>query len=169
MTNIPLTQEYLQSIFNYRNGFLYWRLPRPKIQVGNKAGCLKKYKSGDRYIMRIDDKLYLSSRIIFLYHKGYLPEFVDHENRNSLDDRIENLRPADRNQNNCNVTAHKNCTSKYLGVYYHKRERKWIAQIKTHGKQIQLGSFKIETDAALSYNKAAKQYHGEFANLNIID
>lgn len=169
MTNIIFTQDYLQSIFDYKEGFLYYKRIRPKIKIGDKAGSLKKYKSGDRYVIRIDKKLYLTARIIFLYHKGYLPVFVDHEDRNSLNDKIENLRPATRNQNNSNVTSHVNSTSKYLGVCFHKRDQRWTAQLKTNGKQIYLGSFKIESDAALCYNKAAVKYHGEFANLNIIE
>lgn len=65
-------------------------------------------------------------------------------------------------------------TSKYLGVSFRARKRKtvvyerWIAAIVIKGRDKCLGSFKNEIDAAMAYNKAAKQYHGEFANLNEI-
>lgn len=68
--------------------------------------------------------------------------------------------------------------SKYLGV--HKRvlwvkrlptghtvtSEHWIATIKVKQKIKRLGAFRVESDAALAYNKAALKYHKEFANLN---
>lgn len=168
MSNIQITQDLLRQYFNYKDGFLYRAIsPKPAF-VGKKASSLHRYKSGDRYTTSFLNKSYLSSRLIFMWHHGHMPEFVDHINRNQLDDRIENLRAADRNQNNSNVTSHKNCTSRFLGVYFKKRDNRWVAQIKTKGKQIELGYFKDENLAALAYNKAAVKYHGEFANLNII-
>ena len=169
MTNILITQELVKKYFDYKDGFLYRKISPKKSKIGQRSSTLHKYKSGDRYSTSLLNKNYLSSRLIFLYHKGYLPEFVDHKNNDQLDDRIENLREASREQNNSNVTSHKNCTSKYLGIHYHKRDLVWEAQIKTQKKQIYLGRFKIEKEAALAYNKAALKYHGEFANLNIIE
>lgn len=168
---IDITQELVREYFDYKDGFLYRKISPKKAFIGRKATSLHKYKSGDRRTTSILNRSYLSSRLIFLWHKGYMPEFVDHINNNQLDDHIENLREATRNQNNANVTSHKNCTSKYLGVYLKKRKNRkdrWVAQIKTQGKQIELGRFKEEGQAAICYNKAALQYHGEFANLNIV-
>ena len=42
----------------------------------------------------------------------------------------------------------------------------WLAIITVNKKQISLGRFKNEIDAARCYNNAAKKYHGEFAHLN---
>lgn len=62
----------------------------------------------------------------------------------------------------------KNSSSKYLGVGWHKVTQKWAAKIRVKGVDKHLGVFMCEDKAALTYNKAAVRYFGEFANLNII-
>jgi hypothetical protein len=92
---------------------------------------------------------------------------VDHKNRNGMDNRKANLRPATHSQNMCNKRKHpgkKN--SKYRGVYWKKSHRKWAALIGFQRKKINLGYFNNEIDAAKAYDEAAKKYHGEFACLN---
>jgi hypothetical protein len=105
---------------------------------------------------------------------------TDHKNRNTLNNQRSNLRNCSHSQNQQNKKA--KGVSKYLGVAWHvsknKRFRKktkdfviykssrWIAHITTNGKQIHLGRFQNEIDAARAYDEVAKQYHGEFANLN---
>jgi len=165
---IELTQEYIKSIFDYKDGILYWKIKpfRSSINIGDRAGC-PHIGNGNRYTIRINNKNYYASRMIFLYHKGYLPKIVDHENRIQTDDHIENLRDADYSTNGKNRNAKKNGSSIYLGVHLNRR-KDWIAAININGKQTHIGSFKIEENAALAYNRMAVMHHGEFANLNII-
>ena len=59
-------------------------------------------------------------------------------------------------------------SSKYIGVYWHKRNKWWECALKFHGKKIYLGGFKDENDAARAYNEGALKYFGEDAILNII-
>jgi len=95
---------------------------------------------------------------------------VDHRNRNTLDNRRENLRLATRSQNSCNSRIDKSkATSQFRGVQYWKRRGRWVAKIKHKGKETWLGSFDNEIDAARAYDDAAKKYHGEFARLNLPD
>jgi hypothetical protein len=91
---------------------------------------------------------------------------VDHKNCNGLDNRRENLRIATRAQNACNSRKRKNTSSRFMGVYFHKRGNKWGARLQHHGKDIWIGYFRSEVDAAHAYDKVAKKYHGEFARLN---
>jgi hypothetical protein len=49
------------------------------------------------------------------------------------------------------------------------RDKRFIAQIRSNGIHKNLGHFKCEKEAAVAYNKAAIEIHGEYANLNIID
>jgi hypothetical protein len=97
------------------------------------------------------------------------PEYllVDHRNNNTLDNRHANLRLATHSQNACNRPKISSKTSsRYIGVYFEKRTGRWTSKIRVNGKRLWLGRFKDELDAALAYDKAARQYHKEFARLN---
>ena len=91
---------------------------------------------------------------------------VDHINHNSLDNRKANLRICSQSENCRNKTSHKNSSSKYLGVSFNKKCKKWQYQICSNKKTIHLGLYINEIDAAKAYNNAAIKYHGEFANIN---
>ena len=97
--------------------------------------------------------------------------YVDHINRNGLDNRKANLRLATCAQNVINraIIKRENSPSKYKGVTWHKHAKKWHAQICYAGKHKTVGYFKDELEAAKAYDKAAKEYHGEFAVLNVPD
>lgn len=96
---------------------------------------------------------------------------VDHINGNSLDNRLCNLRICKQKDNMQNMKYRNspNRTSKYLGVYYNKRNNNWRSTFRFNGKQIEVGSFKTEIEAAKAYNEAALFHKGEFARQNIIN
>jgi hypothetical protein len=92
---------------------------------------------------------------------------VDHISGDGLDCRRLNMRLATRQQNLANRFKFSGkYSSKYKGVTWSKRDKKWIAQIMVNYKNIRLGSFVIEEDAARAYDKAAIQHFGEYARLN---
>lgn len=94
---------------------------------------------------------------------------VDHINHDTLDNRRSNLRIATQKQNNQNRKSVPNSTSKYRGVSWYNRDKRWVAKIGNGENQKTLGWFKDEILAALAYNKAALERYGEFANLNKIE
>jgi hypothetical protein len=125
------------------------------------------------YAARIDRKFrYGRTKTIFLHReimnapKGIL---VDHSNGESLDNRRDNLRLATHSQNMQNRRKRKNTTSRYAGVYFEKRRKKWTANININKKKIWLGRFDDEIEAAKAYDEAARKYHGEFARLNFTE
>jgi len=92
---------------------------------------------------------------------------VDHINHKGLDNRKANLREATHSENRYNRAKPSNpAQSKYKGVYWRKRNRKWQAQINFNKKRIYLGTFSDEIEAAKAYDRAARKYHGQFAYLN---
>ena len=121
------------------------------------------------------DKFYAVSRIetkfVYMHHLilGSNRQ-VDHRNGNGLDNRRGNLRFVTTAQNQMNKNKWiRECSSKHKGVSFRAgRSKGWYAYIIFAKKQISLGYFSSELDAAHAYNEAATKYFGEFANLNIL-
>jgi len=91
---------------------------------------------------------------------------TDHINGNRLDNRKCNLRVCTKNENAKNTSKRKNSTSKYKGVSWETRTKRWFCQIEVNKKSFFLGRFSSEEAAAEAYNEAALIHHGEFARLN---
>ena len=90
---------------------------------------------------------------------------IDRINNNGSYER-GNIRFVNRTDSNKNVRGHKNGTSKYKGVSWHRREQRWIAMIGYDYRNIYLGSFDSEVKAAHCYDRAALIYYKEYAYLN---
>lgn len=116
----------------------------------------------ERYAPKKYRKQYLH-RFIIGAKKG---QIVDHINGNTLDNRKSNLRICDLKGNARNSRGKGGRYSKYKGVTLDKVSRKWVAQIGVDGKNINLGQFETELEAAKTYNEAALKLHGDFAYIN---
>lgn len=88
---------------------------------------------------------------------------TDHRDGNGLNNRQNNLRVCTHAENSRNKGKHRDNTSGYKGVYWHKQIKRWIARIMVNGKAIHLGSFINKESAHRSYLKNCRKYHGEFA------
>lgn len=91
---------------------------------------------------------------------------IDHKDGNGLNNTRGNLRIATHQQNACNRRLPSHNTSGHRGVSWAKFCQKWQARIQIDGKKKNLGYFATLEEAAQAYNKAAKEFHGEFARLN---
>jgi hypothetical protein len=86
---------------------------------------------------------------------------VDHRNGNGLDNRRSvNLRFADQSVNQQNRHHQKNNTSGYKNVSMHKATGKWRAQICCKRQRTHLGLYSTKNEAALAYNRKAKELFG---------
>lgn len=90
---------------------------------------------------------------------------VDHKDGNILNNLRNNLRFATRTQNNQNRKA-LGGSSIYKGVSLDKRTGNWRATITIGYKQISIGRYSLETDAAKAYDAAARVLHKEFGRYN---
>ena len=100
--------------------------------------------------------VYLHRALLGLTHNDGLEG--DHIDRNRLNCRRGNLRaiPKGGNRQNHPSRGH---TSSYRGVCWSTKERKWIAQIMTDGKNIRIGCFADEIEAANAAKNARHKLH----------
>lgn len=111
------------------------------------------------------------NRVTVLMHRVILdnPEnMVDHINRNRIDNRRGNLRPATAAQNFLNRERPTDKTSGFIGVQKQSANR-FIARIGVNKQRVYLGGYRTAEEAARVYDAAARKYHGGFAPLNFPD
>lgn len=96
---------------------------------------------------RSGGKAYRMHRMILTPPKGL---YVDHINRDKMDNRRDNLRIVTNSQNMHNIGIPKSNTSGYKGVTYSNRDRRWIAQVRINYKNNVLGRFKDKKDAIMA-------------------
>lgn len=164
MKDDALSPERVRELFAYDpEGHLTWRLAGKGRCIGRRAGC----ETGVGYIViRFDGVLYYAHRLVWMWHHGTIPQFLDHIDRNRGNNRIANLRPATAQENTRNRTKADGTHSKWNGVTWCKKARKWKAQMRFNGRNTYLGNYEEEADAAMAFNEAAYEHFGEFANLN---
>lgn len=91
---------------------------------------------------------------------------TDHIDHDGLNNQRSNLRPVTDQQNHFNRRSGVDTSSRYKGVSWVQQKRLWHAAIGVNGQVFPLGRFPSETEAAMAYDAAAAQKHGEFACLN---
>ena len=159
-----ITQSQVLDCFEYRGGLLYWKgvtHPNKRHIADKPAGSM--HKTGYRHVTWMG-KVHKAHRLIFLMHHGYLPPEVDHINGDRADNRIENLRAANRSENQCNRGALSSNTSGHPGVSWHKKSKAWTVRVMKNGKQRLIGYFKDLELAALVSAEARAKFHGQFAH-----
>jgi HNH endonuclease/AP2 domain len=157
-----LSQNLVAELFSYEDGCLYWNKQKsPSVNLFEKAGSSSEK---DRYLrVMINHQSYKVHRLVFLLHHGYMPNYVDHINGDTFDNRIENLRDATYAQNNQNAKIRKDSTSGVKGVFFHKATGKWTASCQVNKKRTHLGLFLTIEEAEKAVKSFREQSHGEFA------
>lgn len=92
---------------------------------------------------------------------------IDHINGNGLDNRRINLRICSHRENTLNKNKkNSHSSSKFKGVSWDKQHGKWHSQLWDGEKNIHLGRYHSELEAAQAYDVAAKKYFGDYAKTN---
>lgn len=163
--NLPMpTQEELKSIFDYHcDGGFVRKIARGTQKIGDHVfGKLE--KSGYRRIP-INYNLYCAHRLIWKWHYGTEPEFIDHINHNRDDNRIENLREVSKSQNCQYQNLPSNNTSGFYGIRWHEyygQKGCWVVSITNNHEKHQMRCGSLD-EAIEKYESLAMELHGEFA------
>ena len=154
-----ITKELLHELFEYKDGSLYWKASKRHSWNGKKAGTLC-----NGYIqIRINKKHNYAHRLIYMMHHGEIPVYIDHIDRNPLNNKIENLRKATESENSVNSKTKCTNTSGYKGVSFRSDTKKWQAALTKNYKKISLGCYETPEKAYEAYLAGSKKYFGEFA------
>lgn len=159
-----ITAEYVRARFIYADGDIYWKIsPGRNRKIGDRAYSIS---HGTRKTVRVGTIRVPQSHVVWLYHKGYWPlAELDHKDRDSLNDRLSNLRDATTQKNCMNQTVRKNNKSGFKGVTKHPQQSGYWARISADGYRYQLGLYPTAELAAGAYRIAAAAMHAEFSGV----
>jgi hypothetical protein len=99
-------------------------------------------------------------REVFRLRGEKVPKQIDHRNRNGLDNRRRNLRPATHTQNQRNQRKRKDNTSGFTGV--RRDHGRWRAYVRVNGKNKHLGMFGNKRAAARVRDQYIHDHFPEF-------
>lgn len=159
-----ITQNELKELIIYddETGEFRWAKNHGKCRSGTLAGCVR----GGYRSININKNRYLAHRLAWLYVYGEHPHMdIDHINEIKTDNRISNLRIANRKENIRNQSIKASNTSGFKGVHYKKDKGRWCARIRTDSGRIFLGYYSTPEDAHKAYVIACHKYHGDFSNV----
>lgn len=165
------------ATFYYTNEYAYFMVGNDSRVIIDKeyVDIVKKYhwkltQKGYVYtkINKDNSSLYLHKYLIN-YVSGREIDEADHQDKNKLNNRIENLRECTRSQNQQNQLKRtdREYTSKYKGVDW--RDNQWRCRITANKIRVLIGYFDNEEAAGNAYNYCAKILHKEFACYNDVE
>jgi hypothetical protein len=159
-----ISQAEVHRIFSYDGTGLVRCITKGKAKSGAKAFQANPagYKG-----FKVNGKLMLEHRLVWLYHFGEMPEIIDHINQDKTDNRVENLRIATHGENICNSKLSKRNKSGTKGITWAEDRQKWRVQIRHLGRKQCLGDFDQLKDAQLMVAAARPVIHQQFASAGI--
>jgi AP2 domain-containing protein/HNH endonuclease len=107
---------------------------------------------------------YAVGQKLFRLHRHLMGQYVDHADRDGLNNRRSNLRSCSRTQNQANRISFGK--RRYKGVFWDSTRKKWKAIIRFHRKSINIGRYDTEIEAAEAVDAELLKLHGEFAMTN---
>lgn len=152
--------ELFREYFEYSEGKLFWKkMAGARARVGQQAG---KFRKDGYFGVGLKGKEYLVHRIIFALEYGYLPECVDHIDRNPSNNLISNLRDSDYSSNvwNSGISKSNSTGIKGIRITYNG---KFEARVAAKGVTYQVGTFDNIEEAASELKKFRANLHKNFA------
>jgi hypothetical protein len=164
------SKEYLEQCLDYDklSGLLFWK-NRPRehfdserwfkswhTKYAGKQAC--KLSFGDEYRkIYLDKERFLAHRVVYKMETGQDPEYIDHENGNTLDNSFKNLKNVSHPDNMQNKKKYSSNSSGYTGIYWEASKNTWLARIYKDGVKYYIGRYKNLNDAVSARQAAEKK------------
>ena len=156
-------EELIKRIeYNPETGLWRWR-PGYKWRHRNRDWFSGTSSGKGYFLIYILGEEHGAHRLAWLYTYGYMPEKIDHKDKNPSNNRIENLREANQSENAINRVPNSNNTTGTTGVVYRPdRNKPWIARICYHYVEMSKG-FRTKEEAIAWRKQKIYNLFGEFA------
>ncbi|EMV6458766.1 HNH endonuclease [Salmonella enterica] len=148
--------------YNPENGVLTAKVNFSGRQAGSVIGS---QTWQGYYAFSLFGKKCFAHRLAWLLHYGEWPsQPIDHINGIKTDNSIRNLRLCSLSQNQFNKPTQKNNTTGVKGVYWNKRDKRYVASVQFNGKKYSAGHHKDIDSAKEAVMKLREKLAGEFTN-----
>jgi hypothetical protein len=155
MIDHSILHELLE--FDFDTGRMFWK-KRP----GERSQWNGRYAGKEAFTAtalgyrqgQINGQRLQAHRVIYAAAYGEWPELIDHINQDRSDNRLSNLRSADKALNSFNSKVRSDSSTGIKGVSWSRRSNAWRAYITDAGKQVHLGFYATADDAAVARAKA---------------
>ena len=168
--NIPNNIEHWLNISGYDN---YQVSNFGRVRNSTTGKILKPSDGGRGYftICLYKDKKKKTHKVHIIVANEFIDKidgknYVDHVDKNKLNNIVENLRWVSSSENSRNRSMMTNNTSNFKGVDYYKPNQKYRARIMYEGHRYNLGLFNTAEQAAMAYDTKAKELDSVYFTLN---
>ena len=162
-----ITQQRLQQLFDYSTdtGLFTRKTSGCSFKAGEIAGSADSHGYTQ---LKVDGKIYLAHRLVWLYQTGKLPsKWIDHINGVRSDNRWVNLREVTPAENNWNAKTRADNKTGVSGVMFKKSTGKYVVRISVNGVRLHLGSFD-SLEKAVTIRKEAQESLWKYTTEHII-
>lgn len=150
-------KELLDEVdYNPKTGLMVWKRNRHGVRKGTVVGSITSNNYRSVYIL---GEKYLVHKLIWFYITGEYPDhIVDHIDRNSLNNKWDNLRKSDKINNARNTNLYKTNTSGVMGVNFCNTHNKWKVRLRANGKRLSFGYYENLDEAVIARYNAERKY-----------
>ena len=136
---LAMTQARLKELltYNQETGLFTRNVRAGRCRSGEIAGSLVSGGHKNRIYVTIcvDYIQFYAHQLAFLFVEGNIPQVVDHRDGDGTNNSWDNLRKATQTQNMANSKRRPTNKSGVKGVYWHAKDRRWMARIQVEKRQ----------------------------------